>query len=163
MMSQAQHSELLEHILTDVAGTAASAHIEELIFQILEDGPGSAHVAIAAVCWFTSELTRAVLAPAISPDTPFGLQMDVHPGVSSDAPDVVGSTRAAQVLTAYLNGQGETAAAITRAAVEQGADHAAYMLTGALKVFRATVESPEGREAYDAMTAPPRPSDGTPQ
>ncbi|MBY0397546.1 MAG: hypothetical protein K2X91_13915 [Thermoleophilia bacterium] len=146
---------LVQNLVVDWIGGADLDHIKELFSEALAVSPHQAYMAIALTCSLTSRLFRGVLADELalaeSLGTPafFGLQVQPRPGVDMNAPELRGKHVVMQTITAQLNDDPQTAAALVMALVrsDEGPALCPFALKAALEVFAGIYATPAGKAA----------------
>lgn len=151
---------LIQHLMLDFANQADGDHLRELVLEVLEAGEREAYLAITAVSSITATVVRAAFADQIAAVVagtaePFwGLEAVPKPGVDVNEPRIRCAIAAAQTMTAALNEDRDTAAAVVMAIVrdpDRGAEDSAHLLIATLRIFSQIYNSPEGRAGWDAI------------
>lgn len=147
--------ELVRHLVVDFVGGAGRDHLEELFQVALATSRQQAYMTIVLTCSLTSRLMRATLADtlaiaeALGAESFWGLTVQPHPDTDLNAPEVRAKRSVMQAITAQLNEDRDTAAALIMALVkaDDGVELAPFALVAALDTFAGCYNTPEGREA----------------
>lgn len=148
-------SDLVKHLVVDYVGGAGLDHIEDLFRRALATSPRQAYMAITLTCSLSAGVMRVTLAPQLalaeSVGVPafWGLAVHPRPGVDMNAPEIRGKHVVMQTITAQLNDDRETAAALVMALVnsDEGPALCPFALKAALDVFAGLWATPEGKAA----------------
>lgn len=146
---------LVQHIVVDYLGGAPRDHLEELFSTALAESPQQAYMVLTLTCSLTAQLFRVTLAAelalaeALGSEAFFGLEVQPRPGTDMNAPEVRGKHVVMQTITAQLNDDRETAAALIMALVksDEGPALCPYALLAALEVFAGVYATPKGQAA----------------
>lgn len=155
-------AELLEHLVVDFAQMTpeTSDHVRGLVYEAVEHSAQEAYLAVTTVTGLTAAVVRAAFADHIATVqahsvAPFwGLEVEAKPGADLDDPIVRCTVAAHQAMTAHLNDDNATAAAVVLAIVQHpddGPENSAHLLLAALRMFRALYLTPEGRAGWEAV------------
>lgn len=154
--------QLVHHLVVDFAGEADADHIRGLVMEVLEHGPREAYLAITTVSSLSAALVRAAFAEELSRHqgaghAPFwGLEVQPHADLDMADPQIRCAIAAGQAMTAALNEDRDTAAAVVMAVVrndDTGAEDSAHLLIASLRLFSKLYNSPEGRAGWDLINA----------
>lgn len=154
---------LVEHLVVDYVGGVSRDHIEDLFNRALGVNRRQAYLSILLTCSLTAQLIRATLADvlsaaeALAAESLFALEVRPRPGVDMDAPEIRAKRTVMQTITAQLNDDRETAAALVMALVksDEGPALCPYALAAALDVFAGSYLTDQGRAAWIALGNPP--------
>lgn len=153
---------LVEHLVVDYVGGVSRDHIEDLFNRALGVNRRQAYLSILLTCSLTAQLIRATLADvlsaaeALAAESLFALEVRPHPGVDMAAPEIRAKRTVMQTITAQLNDDRETAAALVMALVksDEGPTLCPFALVAALDVFAGSYCTDEGRAAWAALGNP---------
>lgn len=152
--------QLIEHLVVDFADNAAPDHLRQLVFEAVEHGPREAYLAITTVSSLSAGLVRSAFADVLSQHqgdghAPFwGLEVEQHGDVDTSDIQIRCAIAAGQAMTASLNEDRDTVAALVMAIVrdpDTGAEASAHLLIASLRLFSRLYNSPEGRAGWDNL------------
>lgn len=152
--------ELVHHLVVDFASGDDTDHVRALIHEVLEHGPHEAYLAVTVISSLSAALIRSAFAEELARHEghqPFwGLEVQPHGEYDPTDPKIRCALAAGQCMTAALNEDRETAAAVVMAIVrdpEDRAELAAHLLIATLQLFSRLYNSPEGRAGWDLIQA----------
>lgn len=154
--------QLIEQLIVDFADAADPDHLRQLVFEAVEHGPREAYLAVTTVSSLSAGLIRSAFADVLAQHQgdghePFwGLEVEKHGDVDTSDIQIRCAIAAGQAMTAALNEDRDTAAAVVMALVrdpDTGAEASAHLLIAALRLFSRLYNSPEGRAGWDTLNA----------